>query len=189
MRPRIVLVAAVARNGVIGSQGGLAWHVPEDLAHFKAVTAGCPVIMGRSTWLSIPSRFRPLPGRRNLVLSRQPGFEASGAEVAATLEVALERASAAPPGMDAPTAICIIGGSQVYAAALPWADRLELTEIQRDFDGDARFPAWPKDQFLESTRQRVHARPPNDFDLDFVRYDRHERRAHPPWPHASSVQG
>ena len=170
--PDIVLVAAVARNGVIGRAGGLAWNIPEDMAHFKALTAGGTVIMGRSTWESIPARFRPLPGRRNIVLSRQPGFAAPGAEVASALAAALALAASGPNGQAAPGTVFVIGGAQVYAEALPLAHRLELTEIQQDFQGDAHFPAGWRQAFDETTRRCVHAAPPNDFELDFVTYER-----------------
>ncbi len=173
-RPVIQLVAAVARNGVIGDGGDLIWRIPEDLAHFRRVTTGCPVVMGRRTWLSLPPRFRPLPGRRNIVLTRQPGWQADGAEVARSLPEAL--ALAADPQPDSGR-ICVIGGAEVYACALPMADELVLTEIDRDFTGDARFPVWPRDGFEEVERERVALAPPNDFTIDFVRY---RRRGHGP---------
>lgn len=170
--PAIVLVAAVARNGVIGREGGLAWNIPEDMAHFKAVTAGGTVIMGRSTWESIPARFRPLPGRRNIVMSRQTGFQATGAEVAPTMEAAIALAHCAPASQPALATVFVIGGAQVYAAALPQARRLELTEIQQDFDGDAHFPHGWHDGFREMKRTRLRTAPPNGFDIDFVTYER-----------------
>ncbi len=170
--PAIVLVAAVARNGVIGREGGLAWNIPEDMAHFKAVTAGGTVIMGRSTWESIPQRFRPLPGRRNIVLSRQQGFAAPGAEVVSTLEAALAAAASVRPGQATPVAVFIIGGAQVYTAALPLAHRLELTEVQHDFDGDAHFPEGWRQDFQEAGRRRMSTAAPNGFDIDFVTYER-----------------
>jgi len=171
-RPPVVLVAAVARNGVIGRDNGLAWNIPEDMAHFKAVTAGGTVVMGRSTWESIPQRFRPLPSRRNIVLSRQPDFSAPGAEVASTLDAALALAAAPTEDRPTPAALFIIGGAQMYAAALPLAQRLELTEIQQDFEGDAHFAHWPRAEFTEVSRRRVHTALPNAFDIDFVTYER-----------------
>jgi dihydrofolate reductase len=170
--PTIVLVAAVARNGVIGREGGLAWNIPEDMAHFKAVTAGGTVIMGRSTWESIPQRFRPLPGRRNIVLSRQPGFKAPGAEMAASVEAGLAMALKSPADAGSAATVFVIGGAQVYAATLPLAHRLELTEIQHDFEGDALFPAGWQQQFEETSRRRVRTAAPNGFDIDFVTYRR-----------------
>ena len=171
-QPAVVLVAAVARNGVIGRAGGLAWNIPEDMAHFKAVTAGGTVVMGRSTWESIPQRFRPLPGRRNIVLSRQASFAAAGAEVVPTLEAAFALAASPRNGQAAPAAVFVIGGRQVYTAALAQATRLELTELQQDFEGDAHFPqGWRKD-FQETSRRRVSTAAPNGFDIDFVSYER-----------------
>jgi dihydrofolate reductase len=171
-QPAVVLVAAVARNGVIGRAGGLAWNIPEDMAHFKAVTAGGTVIMGRSTWESIPQRFRPLPGRRNIVLSRQPGFASAGAEVVPTVEAAFALAASPRNGQAAPSAVFVIGGAQIYTAVLAQATRLELTELQQDFEGDAHFPAGWQLDFLETGRRRVTAAAPNNFDIDFVTYER-----------------
>ena len=168
-RPVVQLVAATARNGVIGDGRDMPWRIPEDMAHFRRVTAGCPVIMGRRTWESLPPRFRPLPGRRNIVLTRQPNWQAEGAETAADLASAL--ALAATPG-PAAGRVCVIGGGEVYAAALPLADELLLTEIDRDFDGATRFPAWSAAEFAEVERERVQAAPPNDFPIAFVRYRR-----------------
>lgn len=168
-RPIVQLVAAVARNGVIGDGRDMPWRIPEDMAHFKSLTAGCPVIMGRHTWESLPPRFRPLPGRRNIVLTRSVHWQAPGAETAPDLAAALAMATTPPP---AAGRICVIGGAQVYAAAMPWADELVLTEIDRDFEGDTRFPQWPRATFDEVERERVQAAAPNDFALEFVRYRR-----------------
>jgi dihydrofolate reductase len=168
-RPRVLLVAAVARNGVIGHEGDLAWRIPEDLAHFRRVTAGCPVVMGRRTWESLPPRFRPLPGRRNIVLTRQPGWQAAGAETAASLDAALALAQEPMPPAGC---VCVIGGAQVYATGLPLADELVLTELDRDFEGDTRFPAWSRDDFKEVGREQLRPASPNDFDIAFVRYRR-----------------
>ena len=164
-RPEIVIVAAVARNGVIGADNDLVWRIPEDMAHFKRVTAGCTVVMGRRTWDGLPPRFRPLPGRRNLVLTRQPGWQAEGAEVVGSLDEAIALAAGAPR-------LCVLGGAQVYAAALAQADTLVLTEIDQDFQGDTFFPAWDRHAFEEVARERLRAGPPNDFDLHFVTYRR-----------------
>lgn len=164
-RPEVVIVAAVARNGVIGRDNDLVWRIPEDMAHFKRITAGCTVVMGRRTWDSLPPRFRPLPGRRNLVLTRQPGWQAPGAEVVHSLEEAIQRAAGA-------RRLCVLGGAQVYAEALPRADTLVLTEIDHDFEGDAHFPAWDRTAFEEVACERLRAGPPNAFDLAFVTYRR-----------------
>ena len=127
------LVWAQTLAGVIGRDGTLPWHVPEDLAHFRDVTDGHLVVMGRSTWLSLPERFRPLPGRPNVVLSRDPAFVAPGARVATTLGAALGLAHDEAE-------VWVVGGATVYAAALPLADRLEVTEVDVAADGDAFAP-------------------------------------------------
>lgn len=164
-RPLVSLVAAVAANGVIGRGNGLAWRLPEDLKHLRAVTLGHPLLMGRRTWDSLPERFRPLPGRRNLVLTRQIGWQAAGAEPVGSVADALQRCAGAQR-------LFVLGGAEVYAQALPMADELVLTEIEQAFDGDSHFPAWPRDRFDEVARERHHAAPPNDFDFSFVTYRR-----------------
>lgn len=166
----ITLLAAVARNGVIGRGKELAWRLPEDQKRFRAVTMGAPVLMGRSTWDSIPARFRPLPGRHNVVLTRQPGWLAEGADVAHTLDDAIARARARLT--DPAQRIWVIGGAEVYRLALPIADELDLCEIERDFEGDVFFPPWPREQFEEVERSRHRAEAPNDFDYSFVTYRR-----------------
>lgn len=163
--PVVSLIAAVARNGVIGRGNELVCRWPEDQKFFRTTTMGAPVLMGRSTWESLPARFRPLPGRRNLVLTRQPGWQAEGAERVQSLDEALTLVHGA-------ARLFVIGGAQVYALALPRADELLLTEIERDFDGDTHFPDWPREQFVEIRRERHHAAPPNDFDFSFVTYRR-----------------
>ncbi len=145
MTPELLLIAAVARNGVIGGDNRLLWHLPEDMRFFKQTTLGHAVIMGRKTWQSLPPRFRPLPGRRNIVLTRDAGFDAPGAEVAASLQDAIARVAGQPPAF-------VIGGAEVYAQALPLAQQLWLTEIDHDFDGDAHFPEWPRQHFVELER-------------------------------------
>jgi len=159
-RPVVALIAAVARNGVIGDGGALLWHIPEDMQFFRRTTAGSPVIMGRKTWDSLPPRFRPLPGRRNIVVTRQPAWQAPGAESAPSLEAAVARTADC-------TRVFVIGGAEVYAAALPLADELLLTQIDRDFAGDIRFPPIPG-SFAEVGRETVRAGSPNDFDIAFV---------------------
>ncbi|MEV6824111.1 dihydrofolate reductase [Amycolatopsis sp. NPDC051102] len=124
----IGLIWAQAANGVIGRDGGLPWHLPEDLKHFRTVTSGAAVLMGRRTWESLPPRFRPLPGRRNLVLSSAPQEDA---ETFADLPSALAAVSGD---------LWVIGGAAVYRAALPFADRIVVTEIRESFEGDTRAP-------------------------------------------------
>lgn len=143
---RLALIAAVARNGAIGRDGRLLWHEATDQQHFRRVTMGCPVIMGRRTWESLPARFRPLPQRRNLVLTRQAAYPAPGAETAGGLADALARVADAAQ-------VWVIGGARLYADALPLADRLVLTEIDADLDGDTHFPAWDRAAFVETARE------------------------------------
>lgn len=128
----ITLVVAAAGNGVIGKDGAIPWRLPEDLKRFKALTLGHTVVMGRKTWDSLPPKNRPLPGRRNIVVTRDAGWKAEGAE-RATLEVALKLEGD----------IFVIGGAEIYRAALALADRIELTEVHRDFKGDAVFTCDP----------------------------------------------
>ncbi|MGO3148097.1 MAG: dihydrofolate reductase [Leucobacter sp.] len=130
------MVWAEARGGAIGRGGEMPWHLPEDLAHFRRVTHGAPVIMGRRTWESLPERFRPLPGRANIVVSRDPDCEAPGAEVVSSLEAALESV----PGE---TEIAwIMGGGQLYQAAMPFAHELVVTRIELEVpDADTHAPA------------------------------------------------
>lgn len=142
----ITLVAAVARDGAIGRDNALLWRLPEDLARFKALTLGKPVVMGRKTWESLPPRFRPLPGRRNLVVSRGTR-ELNGAEVFPSLQEALAACAGEAE-------VCVIGGSEIYALALPHAHRLALTEVDAAFpDADRHFPSWPRERFAESGRE------------------------------------
>ena len=127
------LIYARAANGVIGRQNQLPWHLPEDLAHFKRTTLGCPVIMGRKTWDSLPPKFRPLPGRANIVVTRQADWAAPGAQAASSIEAAC---ALCPADADA----WVIGGAEIYAQALPLAQSVVVTEIEADFEGDAFAP-------------------------------------------------
>jgi dihydrofolate reductase len=140
------LVASVARNGAIGRGNELVWDEPLDKQHFKRTTMGCPVVMGRKTWDSLPARFRPLPGRRNIVVTRQRGWRADGAEAASSLDSALALAAGAPR-------VCLIGGAQLFEQAMPLADELVLTEIDADFEGDVFFPPWDRNAFYEVQRE------------------------------------
>ena len=127
------LIYARSRNNVIGKNGDLPWHLPEDLAHFKRTTLGQAVVMGRVTWESIPEKFRPLPGRRNVVVSRQADYIATGATVVDSLHAALAL-------FPADEVVWLIGGAQLYTQALPLAAQLVVTEIDADFEGDAFAP-------------------------------------------------
>ncbi len=141
----VALVAAVAHGGVIGRDGGLPWRLPEDMAHFRDVTVGHPVVMGRRTWESLPERFRPLPERRNVVVTRNADWSADGAERSGSLEDAIKLLSGEKR-------ISVIGGGELFAAALPLADELLLTEIHLDVAGDAFFPEWDRDAYVETLR-------------------------------------
>lgn len=145
----IALVVAMADNGVIGRGGDLPWRLPEDLKYFRAVTMGKPIVMGRRTYESIG---RPLPGRANIVVTRNPAFEAEGVDVVATLDEALlvaeRRAGEAGVGE-----IMIIGGAEIYRAVLPRADRIYLTEVHDAVEGDTVFPAFDRDAWREASRE------------------------------------
>ena len=142
-RPRLALIAAVARSSAIGKDNRLLLHLPGDLPRFKRLTQGSAVIMGRKTWESIG---RPLPGRHNIVLTRDPGWRAAGADAAPSLQAALALASTAPK-------VFVIGGAQAWVEALPLADELILTEIDAELEGDAFFPPWDRSKFAETARE------------------------------------
>ena len=145
MSVRLALIAAVARNGVIGRDGDMPWHISADLKHFKATTMGKPIVMGRRTFESIG---KALPGRPNIVVTRTADFAADDVEVAADFDQAL--ALAAAYGTDE---VVVIGGGEIYAAALPRANRLYLTDIDLDVEGDVYFPALDRAQWHEVARQ------------------------------------
>jgi len=157
---RIYLVAAVSLNGVIGANGKLPWHLPEDLKHFKKLTLGHPIIMGRRTWESLG---KPLPGRENVVISRTPGFEAPGASVATSVESAVALCSG-----EAVT--FVIGGAEIYAAALPLADGLVLTEIDGIYEGDTQFPEWDRKAWRVSQKETHTSN--EGVRFSFVLYER-----------------
>jgi dihydrofolate reductase len=157
--PRVYLVAAVASNGIIGAKGRLPWHLPEDLKHFKKLTLGQPVIMGRLTWESLG---RALPGRENIVVTRTPGYEAQGAAVAASLAAALALCAGEKT-------VFVIGGTTLFEAALPLASGLVLTEIHRPYEGDTWFPTYDRSRWRESQREAHTAADGTRFD--FVLYE------------------
>lgn len=159
---RVSLIAAVARNGVIGRDNRLPWRLPADLQHFKRLTMGKPVIMGRRTWQSLG---RPLPGRRNIIVTRDPALRAEGGVVTHSLAEAMEAAS----GSDE---VMIIGGAGLFAEILPRADRLYLTEVQAEVDGDVYFPKFDTAEWAETDRQAHRADEKNEFDYDFVVLER-----------------
>ena len=161
------LIYARAANGVIGKDNTMPWRLPEDMAHFKQLTQGCAVIMGRKTWDSLPPRFRPLPGRTNIVVTRQSDWQAEGALRADSLEGALTLARAATTEPHRP--VWVMGGAQIYAQALPLASRVEVTEIAQDFDGDAYAPTLGA-EWKEATRSSHVST--NGLPFDFVSYVR-----------------
>ncbi|GHU07739.1 dihydrofolate reductase [Betaproteobacteria bacterium] len=160
--PEIILIAAVARNGVIGRDNALPWRLKADLARFRAHTLGHPLLMGRKTWESLG---KPLPGRRNLVLTRQPGYTAQGCEVFASADEALAALAAAEK-------VFVIGGAEIYRALLPQADTLLLTEVSAEVTGDAHFPAFERTRFKETSRTPCPADADNEYAFDFVEYRR-----------------
>jgi dihydrofolate reductase len=156
------LIFARARNGVIGKDNTLPWHLPEDLAHFKQTTLGQPVVMGRKTWESLPPKFRPLPGRTNIVVTRQHDWQAEGAVVAHSMEDALAQCP-----NDAQ--VWVIGGAEVYAQAMPLAQRAVITEIDADFEGDAFAPTF--DANWHETERSAHTAT-NGLTFSFVTLQR-----------------
>ena len=158
--PAIYLVAAVAANGIIGAKGKLPWHLPGELQHFKRLTMGHPIIMGRRTWESLG---RPLPGRENIVVTTTPSYAAPGAAVASSLDAALALCFGE-------SVVFVIGGTRLFEAALPHARGMVLTEIQRDYEGDTLFPAWDRAQWRETQRE-AHAAP-DGTRFDYVLYER-----------------
>ncbi len=162
---KIGLIWAQARNRVIGKNGVMPWHLPEDLAHFKRVTLNHPVIMGRKTWDSIPPKFRPLPGRTNIVVTRQADWHEKGAQCSSSLREALQQCENS-------NQVWVIGGAQIYAQALPLADELVVTEIDAAFDGDAHAPAIGPD-WREVARERIVAA--SGLPLSFVIWHRLQR--------------
>lgn len=158
--PLIQLVVAYSQNRVIGKDNTLPWHLPSDLAHFKRVTLGQPIIMGRKTWESLG---RPLPGRPNLVVSRNDAYHAEGADVYPDLDAAL----AACQDVDR---VCIIGGEQLFQLALPGAHEIIATEVHAHIDGDTWFPVLDPTQWLETERESQPAE--NGLTFDFVTYRR-----------------
>jgi dihydrofolate reductase len=157
---KIVIVGALARNGAIGGNNQLLWRLPEDLRRFKQLTMGHPIVMGRRTYDSIG---RALPGRRNIVVTRDRAWRADGVDVVHSLDDALALAAGAP-------VVDVIGGAEVWAQALPLADVLELTEIDRDFEGDTYFPPWRREDFQETARSAHTAA--EGWTYHFVTYER-----------------
>lgn len=156
----LCVIVAVSRNGVIGHNNALPWRLREDLRHFKATTLGCPVIMGRKTWDSLG---RPLPGRTNIVISRQKDLACAGAQLAHSLDEALALVAASPR-------VFVIGGAQLYAEALPRTERLFISEVLADVDGDAYFPPLTGLSLVEVSRRHVDADEFNDYPFEVAEY-------------------
>lgn len=166
--PRVALVVAVAENGVIGKDGKLPWHISSDLKFFRAITMNKPIVMGRKTYDSIG---KPLDGRDNIVVTRNAAFQAEGVFVAGDVEQAMElaRNKARERGANE---ISVIGGAQIYAATLPFADIIYLTEVHDEPDGDAFFPEIDKDTWREVSRERREAGEQDSADYSFVVLER-----------------
>ncbi len=161
--PQVQFVVAYSRNRVIGRDNELPWRLPSDLAHFKRSTMGKPIIMGRNTWESLG---RPLPGRRNVVITRNTEYTAEGADVFPALNEALEACAEAP-------VVAVIGGGQLFQAALPIADEIIATEIHSDIDGDVFFPELDSQVWEETSRERQPEE--NGYSFDFVVYRKRGR--------------
>lgn len=159
---QLILIAAMAKNRVIGKDGDMPWRLPADFAHFKRMTMGHPMLMGRATFESLPG---VLPGRRHLVVTRQTDWTCPGCEVFSTIDAALEAVVKEPKVM-------VIGGMQLYQQTLPRADQLIITEIDQPFDGDRYFPQWPADQWQEVSRDVHLADEKNHWGYAFVHYKR-----------------
>ena len=162
MKPVVSLIAAMARNGVIGRSNRLPWRLPADLQHFKSLTLGKPIVMGRNTWESLPGL---LPGRRHIIVSRDTDYRAQGGEVVHSVDEALRAAGQVPE-------IMIVGGGHFYAAMLPLADRLYLTLVEAEVEGDAYFPAIDWSQWSEESRETHLADEKNAYDYTFVNFVR-----------------
>lgn len=168
MSIRLAMMAAKASNNVIGRDNKLPWYLPNDLKYFKQVTLGKPIVMGRNTWESLKG---PLPGRTNIVISRQADYVAQGAKVVGTLDEALELAGHVAH-IDGQDELVVIGGAQIYALALPRAERLYLTEVHAEVPGDTYFPELDAAQWQEIGRDDFQAEGPNPYDYSFVVYQR-----------------
>jgi dihydrofolate reductase len=167
----IAIYAALAENGVIGRNGGLPWRLSSDLKRFKANTMGKPIVMGRKTWESFPKR--PLPGRLNIVISRDPAYRADGAETAASLDAALKLA--AERCMDGADEICIVGGGEIYRQAMTVADCLKLTHVRGHFDGDTLFPPIDPEVWRMVSSEDVPAAETDSHATRYTVYARHEK--------------
>lgn len=165
---RLSVIVAVAENGVLGKNNALPWYLPEDLKYFRQTTMGKPIVMGRKTFESIG---KPLPGRSNIVVSRNPDYRAEGVTVVGSLPEALELATDIAV-IDGKDELMVIGGAAIYAAAIPLADRLYITEVHAEVAGDAHLPEVDWSEWQELARERHAAAEPNPYDFSFVVYQR-----------------
>lgn len=165
---RLAIIVAAAENGVIGRNNALPWHLPEDLRYFKRVTMGKPIVMGRKTYEAIG---KPLPGRTNIVITRNSAFRAEGVKVVSSLEAALELAGNVA-AIDGVEEAVVIGGSEIYQSAIPLADRLYITEVHASVEGDAVLPRIDWAQWRETSREYHAAQAPDHYDYSFVCYER-----------------
>ncbi len=164
---KLSMIVAVAENGVIGRNNALPWYLPNDLKYFKQTTMGKPVIMGRKTYESIG---KPLPGRTNIVITRQADYQPEGVKVVSSVEAARELAESVCL-IDGQEEAMIMGGAEIYALALPHTDRLYLTEVHADVEGDAFFPEYDKSLWQEVAREDFAAEGPNPYNYSFVVYE------------------
>lgn len=163
----ISIIAAVAKNGVIGKSNDLPWKLPDDMKYFMETTSGHHVIMGRKNYESLPPKYRPLPNRTNLVITHQKNFRADGCKVIHELNDGIELA-----GQNQEKELFIIGGAEIYQLALKQTDRLYLTEIDADVSGDTYFPSWNKNEWTEVSRKHHPADQKHNYSFDFVIYKR-----------------
>ncbi|WP_415889542.1 type 3 dihydrofolate reductase [Neptuniibacter sp. SY11_33] len=164
----LAIIVAQAKNRVIGVNNKLPWHLPEDLRYFKQVTMGKPIIMGRNTYESIG---RPLPGRTNIVISRQESYAPQGVKVVSSLEAAIDMAESVAM-IDGASEAMVIGGGQIYAQAIEKADRLYLTEVDAEIEGDAWFPEFARENWKEVGRDDFSAEGPNPYNYSFIVLDK-----------------
>jgi len=167
--PELVLIAAVARNGIIGAENDMPWQLSSDLKHFKRLTIGKPVIMGRRTFLSFGGK--PLPGRPHVIISRDPAYAPEGAEAATSFEAALRRGGELAAELGVGEVMCI-GGGQIYAQAIGRADRLEITEVDAEPAGDTRFPEIDPETWIQTARVSGERSEKDSADFTFVTYRR-----------------
>lgn len=163
----ISMIAAMGSNRVIGRDNDLPWHLPDDFIYFQKTTRDHFVVMGRKNWESLPHKFRPLPNRTNIIITRQPTYLAEGATVVSKLEEAIKIAN-----QNGEKEIFIIGGGEIYRIGLSIADKIYLTEIQSDFEGDVTFPVFSKDQWNETSRIAHSIDKKHAYAFDFVTYER-----------------